>query len=111
LSDLRGEGIVRDPDRSSDKMEYDLCTLGCGVLLLSGRPEGTSNMQLSSNKDGFNGIWTFEFGEENLIGEIADHVAMSLEGVPRDQPRLSPAETLVSSRSDPCKRHLKISPI
>lgn len=54
LSDLRGDGMVRETARSSARMEYDLCgaKLDCSIALFS---DGTSNKQLSSNKAGFSG--------------------------------------------------------
>ena len=146
LSDFSGEGMVRDTARSSARREYDLWV---APLLL----DGSSSRQLSSNIAGFSGMWsTLGCGEHNLLGEMLDHVVMSLDGdvtnlvgvtnfpgeanldgernllgevmlsrlspgrhsflgVLRDQDVASPAATLASSRSDPCMRHLNISPI
>lgn len=64
--------------------------------------EGVSNLEGESSLD----------GESNFVGVVMlRSLSPSFLGVPRDQAVLSPVMPLFSSKSDPCRRHLKISHI
>lgn len=139
-SDLRGDGMVRETARSSVRMEYDLeAKLDCRIALfsdgtsnkqLSSNKAGFSRIRSLDRGDdilrgemvdhvviSFEGVSNFVGessleGESNLVGVvILRSLSPSFLGVLRDQAVLSPVMPLVSSKSDPCRRHLKISPI